>query len=314
MNNLGQPTFSFDKSIHEYDVSVGRLQPQKIPDSVYRRLNIDRTPRVPLPTLDLGTLDRRIKFIMEKNKLDNYYNKQPQLIKEPKDTRISLGELAKKGQTLYDLYNKIQKEQSKRQREEEKKDPSLRELSTEDPGDIPEIPFEEAEVPSELEFEFTRVDPAPGMPSLDDDDYPEGKHETDEPEGFDLDDPEQWEEVPLDEPSISVTKEEVKLPSGETARRLPEKKLPEAETFDPRLIGEKPTIADIFFEEERPHRSDPTWRPIQAIETKTDIPFFIPSVVGEDPLQPSLVAPEREVMVDEPVNIHIDDEPVMIHY
>ena len=291
MNSLGQPTFSFDKSIHEYDVSVGRLQPQKIPDNVYRRLNIDRTPRVPLPTLDLGTLDRRIKFNIEKDKLNRYYTKQPQLIKEPKDTRISLEELAKKGKTLYDIYNKTQKAK----------------------------PEAEPEPEPELEEEQFEID---------DDDFPEGKHDETKPEAPTRRAPTRPERLDptlreIEQPSISVIQEEVKIPSGETVRRLPEQKFPEAPTrraptrperLDPRLIGEKPSVANIYFEEERPHISLPTWRPIQAIETKTDIPFFIPSVVGEDPLQPSLVAPEREVMVDEPVNIHIDDEPVMIHY
>jgi len=282
MNNLlGQPTFSFDKSIHEYDVSVGRLQPQKIPDSVYRRLDIDRTPRVPLPSVDLGTLERRLKFKMEKDKLDNYYNKQPQLLKEPTDTRISLEELAKKGKTLYDIYNKTQKAKPE-----------------------PEPEAETEDEPSILDNPSLLVDEI--------DDFPEGKHDDTKPEAPTREAPTRPERFDptlreIEQPSISVIQEEeVKLPEAETIRRLPEQKLAEAETFDPRLIGETPTIADIYFEKERPHISVPTWRPIQAIETKTDIPFFIPSVVGEDPLQPSLVAPEREVM--------IDDEPVMIHY
>ena len=310
MNNLlGQPTFSFDKSIHEYDVSVGRLQPQKIPDSVYRKLNIDRTPSVPLPSVDLGALDRRLKFKMEKDKLDNYYTKQPQLLKLPTDTRISPFQLAIKGKTLYDIYNKIQWEQNKQEREEEE-DPSLIPLSTEDPGDFPEILFDEPEPPpSEFEFEYTPFDVPPGMPRLDDD-FPEGKHDDTKPEAPSRQAPSRPERLDptlreIQQPSISVIQQEVKIPSGERVQRLPEQKLPEAETFESILIGETPTIADIYFEKERPHISVPTWRPIQAIDQYGES-FFIPSVVGEDRLEPSLVAPERQVMAD--------DEPVMIHY
>lgn len=293
MNILGLPVYQpRGYSINEYDVSTGILRPATIPLQVVQKMPIQRQPRFQLPEVNLSAIDTKMELLKEKLKKEPQYNKMPQLIKLPKDTRISLSEIGKKGQTLYNLYNKIEKEKAKRQRIESK-----RELITDDPGNVPKILFEEPPAPpSEFEFEFDPVDVPPGMPRIDDDDdFPEGKHETDdpkefdptlnEPEGFSLDDPSQWEEVPLDEPED---------PSRSWIDKWKERmdKLEE----DPAEYSDE--WDDLYPEVDHPssdiHEPE-TWiqRPIQAIDQYGES-FFIPSVVGE----PGIQAPERETMED----------------
>jgi hypothetical protein len=266
-NILGQPNYKpTGYTISEYDISSGILRPATIPIQVQQKLPIQREPRVQLPQVNLSTLDTRMDLLREKIKTDPQYNTMPQLIKLPKDTRISASDLLKKGKTLYDLYNKTQKK-ARQQREE---------------------PQEEL----------------PEQQPLPDD---EGKHDTDKPPAPSRPAPTRPEVFDptiqtTEQPSISVIQDEVKMPDGQTIQRVPGRDVPEAETFDPEPKGEKPTIADVV-NAPNPNVFEPyNWRPIQGID-QFNIPFFIPSVVGEDPLQPSMRAPEQQRIDD-------DDEPV----
>ena len=315
INILGLPVYQpRGYSISEYDKSSGILKPSKIPLQVQQKLPIQSQPRAELPRVDLSVLDIRMDLLKEKMKNDPYYNKQPQLLKLPEDTRISGSELLKKGKTLYDLYNKIEKAKAKsrsRTRTEEEK----RNLPIAIPVDGDTI--------DRSEFPIAEVIPM-GIPYVSDDDGDEGKHDDKPDEG------------------ISVIQGEVKMPGGQTIQRVPSRDLPDPDTFDPTPQGKKPSISHV--EEPDPVRKwidnwvnrfpgqdeDPadysddfddlhpvvdhpttdvfepyTWRPIQAID-QDDIPFFIPSIVGEDPLQPTITTPEQQSMDDQ------DDVPVNI--
>ena len=312
MNILQQPKYQpRGYSISEYDKSSGILKPATIPIQVQQKLPIQSQPRAEFPQVNLSALDTRMDLLKEKMKTDPQYNTMPQLLKLPKDTRISASELLKKGKTLYDLYNKIEKAKSRsRTQAEEKKQ-------------LPVAPPSNGDTIDRSEFPPAEVTPM-GIPYVSDDDRDEGKHDDKPDDG------------------ISVIQGEVD-DTSERGRVRPSRDLPEPETFDPTPQGVVPSISEV--EEPDPVRTliynwtnrfpgqgedpadysddwddlhpvvdhpsadvfDPyTWRPIQAID-QDDTPFFIPSVVGEDPLQPSMRAPEQQRMDEDD-----DDVPVNI--
>ena len=267
-NILGQPSYKpTGYTISQYDVSSGILRPATIPLQVAQKLPIQREPRVQLPQVNLSTLDTRMDLLREKIKKQPQYNTMPQLIKVPSES-TSVSDLFKKGKTLYDLYNKTQKK-ARQQREEPQE----------------ELP-EQQQLPDDEGKHDTDKPPAPSRPA------------PTRPEVFDP------TIQTTEQPSISVIQDEVKMPDGQTIQRVPGRDVPEAETFDPEPKGEKPTIADVV-NAPNPDVFEPyNWRPIQGID-QFNIPFFIPSVVGEDPLQPSMRAPEQQRMDDDD-----DDVPV----
>ena len=270
INILGLPVYQpTGYSISEYDKSSGILRPATIPLQVAQKLPIQREPRVELPQVNLSTLDTRMDLLREKMKTDPYYNTQPQLIKVPSES-TSVSDLFKKSKTLYDIYNKTQKK-ARQQREEPQE----------------ELP-EQQPLPNDEGKHDTDKPPAPSRPA------------PTRPEVFDS------TIQTTEQPSISVIQDEVKIPDGQRIQRVPGRDVPEAEIFNPELKGEKTTIADVV-NAPNPDVFEPrVYRPIQAID-QFNIPFFIPSVVGEDPLQPTITAPEQERMDndedDEPVNL-----------
>jgi hypothetical protein len=315
MNILGLPVYKpRGYSISEYDKSTGILRPATIPPQVAAKLPIQRQPRFQLPEVNLGGFDTKMELLREKLKKDPYYNKQPQLIKLPKDTRISASDLLKKGETLYNLYNKIEKAKAKARAQEAKRQ-------------LPVAPPSDGDTIDRSEFPPAEVIPM-GIPFEPDEDGDEGKHDGDKPET-----------------GIFVIQDEVDIDEGETLKPVPGRDLPEPETFDPTPQGVVPSVSGVEepdvvqdwidnwrnrfpgpdedpadysddFDDLHPVVNHPsadvhephTWRPIQAID-QNDTPFFIPSVVGEDPLQPSMQQPEAQRMVDpldepdEPVNL-----------
>jgi len=327
MNILQQPKYvPRGYSISEYDISSGILKPSTIPIQIAQKLPIQRQSRVELPQVNLSTLDTRMDLLKEKMKNDPYYNQQPQLIKLPEDTRISASGLLKKGKTLYDLYNKIEKVKSKAR--SERKD----QLPVAPPSDGDTID----------RSEFPPADNIPmGIPVSPPDD--EGKHDTDKPPAPSRPAPTRPEVFDptiqtTEQPSISVIQGEVK-DTSERGRVRPSRDLPEPETFDPTPQGVVPSISDVEQEdttrewinnwvgrfdriEEDPADYSDDWddlhpvvdhpstdvfeprvynRPIQAIDQFGES-FFIPSITGE----PSMRPPEQQLMDDD------DDVPVNI--
>ena len=345
LNILGQPKFvPRGYSISEYDKSTGILRPSTIPQQVAQKLPIQRQPRFEIPEVNLGVFDTRMELLKEKYSKDPHFNQMPQLIKLPKDTRISPFELAKKGKTLYDLYNKAEKAKAKA-RAEEKKQLPVAEAVDDDTIDRSEFPVAEVD-----ETEFEDVDPESipmGEPAEDRD---EGKYDDTKPKPPSRRAPTRPEtfdpSLRGEEPSIAVLQDEVK-DTSQRGKVKPSRDFGEAEIFDPTPQGVVPSIADIEqvdttrewidnwvgrfdrIEEDPADYSDDwddlhpivnhpssnvhepyTWRPIQAID-QDNYPFFIPSVLGRvDPAFPPMQPPERQIMVeddpiDEPVNIYL---------
>jgi hypothetical protein len=342
LNLIGQPVFvPRGYSINEFDVSTGILKPSRIPQQVIAKLPIQRQPRFEIPEVNLGVFDTRMELLKEKYKNDPYYNQQPQLIKLPKDTRISPFELAKKGKTLYDLYNKAQKIKT---REEVKE----RRLPVAEPVDSDTIDRSEFPIAQVDDFEDVDPDEIPmgepaSPPDRDETKYddtkpkPPSRRPPTKPQTFDP-------SLRGEEPSIAVLQDEVE-DTSERGRVRPSRDFGEPETFDPTPQGVVPSIADIEqvdttrewidnwvgrfdrIEEDPADYSDDwddmhpivnhpssevhepyTFRPIQAIDQFGD-PFFVPSVLGRvDPMFPTQQAPERQIMEDDPI-----DEPVNIY-
>ncbi len=344
-NILGQPvSVPRGYSINEFDVSTGILRPSTIPLQVAQKMPIQRQPRFEIPEVNLGVFDTRMELLKEKYSKDPQYNQMPQLIKLPKDTRVSPFELAKKGKTLYDIYNKTQKAKAKA-RAEEKKQLPIAEPVDSDTIDRSEFPVAEVD-----ESEFVDVDPDEipmGVPaSLPDEDRDESKYDETKPKPPSRRAPTRPETLDPtlrgEESSIAVLQDEVK-DTSQRGRVRPSRDFGEAETFD--IQGDIPSVADVEqedttrewidnwvtrfdradedpadysddFDDLHPIVNHPssevhepfTWRPIQAIDQSGD-PFFVPYVLGRvDPMFPTQQAPERQVMVDDPI-----DEPVNIY-
>jgi hypothetical protein len=334
-NILGQPVFvPKGYSINEFDVSTGILKPSTIPQQVAQKMPIQRQPRFEIPQVNLGVFDTRMELLKEKYSKDPQYNQMPQLIKLPKDTRISPFELAKKGKTLYDIYNKTQKAKA---RAEEKKQIPRAEPVDSDTIDRSEFPVAEVGV-----FEDVEPDEIPmGVPAS----PPENRDDTkyDDIVYFDLDDEDDLETVFEAEPKKPpVIKDEVK-DTSQRGRVRPSRDFGEPETFD--IEGVVPSVVDVEqvdttrdwindwvsrfdrpdedpadysddWDDMHPIVNHPssevhepyTWRPIQAVDQFGD-PFFVPSVLGRvDPMFPTQQAPERQIMEDDPI-----DEPVNIY-
>lgn len=331
MNILGLPVYKpRGYSISEYDKSTGILRPATIPPQVAAKLPIQRQPRFQLPEVNLGVFDTRMELLKEKYSKDPQYNQMPQLIKLPKDTRVSPFELAKKGKTLYDIYNKTQKAKA---RAEEKKQIPRAEPVDSDTIDISEFPVAEVGV-----FEDIDPDEIPmGVPALSPEDRDERKHDDKKPKPPSRRPPSRPEtfdpSLRGEEPSIAVLEDEVK-DTPERGRVRPSRDFGEPETFD--IEGAIPSVLEVEqvdttrdwidnwvnrfpehdedpadysdeFDDMHPEVNHPS---AEVFEPRRYEPF-------QPSIQPSIQPPERQVMFDDLMQPPfreqmLDDEPVNI--
>lgn len=333
MNILQQPVYKpRGYNISEYDKSTGILRPATIPTQVAQKLPIQQQPRFQLPEVNLGAFDVRMELLREKYKNDPQYNQMPQLLKLPKDTRISPFELAKKGKTLYDIYNKAEKDKAKARAEEAKRLP-VAESVDDDTVDRSEFPVAEVGM-----FEDVEPDEIPmGEPVSPPEDRDEGKHDDTKPKPPSRRPPTRPEtfdpSLRGEEPSIAVLQDEVK-DTSQIGRLRPSRDFGEAETFD--IEGVVPSVLDVEqvdttrdwidnwvsrFDriEEDPADYSDDWDDLHPIVNHPSADVHEPYTWRpfQPSMEPSMQPPERQVMEDDPMQppqreTMEDDEPVNI--